>query len=240
VVEDNQDKTGRNNMGIFKKIMKKQPSAKAKGTIRKMLANPVIDPDPKEFAKNFKKPLTPKKAPAKSPSQPNREAMIKNAISNLKTKTPRAIANKTPTAMKPPVISPLSQGPGGSSFKRSSPKPATRTAGSTESVSNQPSVQGAVKRLAKGPGLKKGGSVQKMKRGGKCRWCRQLCKRRSKKSLPSKDSTFASSITSCTDRIAPDSGVARGLGRAASPFKKGGLAIKGQGKAFLKTARDNG
>jgi hypothetical protein len=161
VVEDKQGKTGRNNMGIFKKIMKKQPSAKAKGTIRKMLANPVIDPDPKEFAKNFKKPLTPKKAPAKSPSQPNREAMIKNAISNLKTKTPRAIANKTPTAMKPPVISPLSQGPYGRSLKRSSPKPATRTAGSTESVSNQPSVQGAVKRLAKGPGMKKGGVVKK-------------------------------------------------------------------------------
>jgi hypothetical protein len=40
VVEDKQGKTGRNNMGIFKKIMKKQPSAKAKGTIRKMLANP--------------------------------------------------------------------------------------------------------------------------------------------------------------------------------------------------------
>jgi hypothetical protein len=166
VVEDKQGKTGRNNMGIFKKIMKKQPSAKAKGTIRKMLANPVIDPDPKEFAKNFKKPLTPKKAPAKSPSQPNREAMIKNAISNLKTKTPRAIANKTPTAMKPPVISPLSQGPYGRSLKRSSPKPATRTAGSTESVSNQPSVQGAVKRLAKGPGLKDGGSVKKYKAGG--------------------------------------------------------------------------
>jgi hypothetical protein len=153
-------------MGIFKKIMKKQPSAKGEGTIRKMLANPVIDPDPKEFAKNFKKPLTPKKAPAKSPSQPNREGMIKNAISNLKTKTPRAIANKTPTAMKPPVISPLSQGPYGRSLKRSSPKPATRTAGSTESVSNQPSVQGAVKRLAKGPGLKDGGSVKKYKAGG--------------------------------------------------------------------------
>jgi hypothetical protein len=33
----------------------------------------------------------------------------------------------------------------------------------------------------------------------KCRWCRQLSKRRSKKNLPSKNSTFASSITSCTE-----------------------------------------
>jgi hypothetical protein len=81
VVEDKQGKTGRNNMGIFKKLSKQikanNPSAKAEGTIRKMLANPVIDPDPKEFAKNFKKPLAPKKAPANSPGQPNREAMIK-------------------------------------------------------------------------------------------------------------------------------------------------------------------
>jgi hypothetical protein len=237
VVEDKQGKTGRNNMGIFKKIMKKQPSAKAKGTIRKMLANPVIDPDPKEFAKNFKKPLTPKKAPAKSPSQPNREAMIKNAISNLKTKTPRAIANKTPTAMKPPVISPLSQGPYGRSLKRSSPKPATRTAGSTESVSNQPSVQGAVKRLAKGPGLKKGGVCTKNETRWKCRWCRQLSKRRSKKNLPSKKAPLQVA-SRLAQRIAPDSLVAGGLRRAASPFKKGGLAID---KAkLLKTARDNG
>jgi hypothetical protein len=54
-------------------------------------------------------------------------------------------------------------------------------------------------KLKKGPGMKDGGSVQKMKRGWKCRWCRQLSKRRSKKSLPSKNSTFASSITSCTE-----------------------------------------
>jgi hypothetical protein len=38
-------------------------------------------------------------------------------------------------------------------------------------------------------------------------------------------------------RIAPDSLVAGGLRKAASPFKKGGLAIKGQGKAFLKSKR---
>jgi hypothetical protein len=139
-------------MGIFKKLSKqikaKNPSAKGeetknrKGLIGKILGR------------------------MKPPGQPNREGMIKNAISKLKTKTPRAIANKTPTAMKPPVISPLSQGPYGRSLKRSSPKPATRTAGSTESVSNQPSVQGAVKRLAKGPGLKDGGSVKKYKAGG--------------------------------------------------------------------------
>jgi hypothetical protein len=34
-------------MGIFKKIMKKKPSKKGKGTIRKILGSPVIDPDPK-------------------------------------------------------------------------------------------------------------------------------------------------------------------------------------------------
>jgi hypothetical protein len=236
VVEDKQDKTGRNNMGIFKKIMKKQPSAKAKGTIRKMLANPVIDPDPKEFAKNFKKPLTPKKAPAKSPSQPNREAMMKNAISNLKTKTPRAIANKTPTAMKPPVISPLSQGPYGRSLKRSSPKPATRTAGSTESVSNQPSVQGAVKRLAKGPGLKKGGSVQKMKRGSSAGGVGNFAKGAARKIYQAKTAPLQVA-SRLAQRIAPDSLVAGGLRKAASPFKKGGLAIKGQGKAFKNSKR---
>jgi hypothetical protein len=35
-------------------------------------------------------------------------------------------------------------------------KPAARSAGSTESVNNQPSAQEEVKKLAKGPGMKTG------------------------------------------------------------------------------------
>jgi hypothetical protein len=78
-----------------------------------------------------------------------------------------------------------------------------------------------------------GGSVQKMKGGGRVK---SLVTGAARKAYQAKTAPLQVA-SRLAQKIAPDSGVARGLGRAASPFKKGGLAIKGQGKAFLKSKR---
>ena len=109
------------------------------------------------------KRITKTKAPVKKPGIRGNQSALKSPANVAKQIATAGVSFKTkaPTAMKPPVMSSLRQDPGGSSFKRSSPKPAARSAGSTESVNNQPSVQGAVKKLAKGPGMRTGGLASK-------------------------------------------------------------------------------
>jgi hypothetical protein len=108
--------------------------------------------------------ITKTKTPVKNPgSRVTIQSALKSPASVAKQIATAGVSKKTkaPTAMKPPVMSSLRQDPGGSSFKRSSPKPAARSAGSTESVNNQPSAQEEVKKLAKGPGMKTGGLASK-------------------------------------------------------------------------------
>jgi hypothetical protein len=81
-----------------------------------------------------------------------------------------------------------------------------------------------------------GGSVQKMKRGGSAGGVGNFAKGAARKAYQAKTAPLQVA-SRLAQRIAPDSLVAGGLRRAASPFKKGGLAIKGQGKAFLKSKR---
>jgi hypothetical protein len=90
--------------------------------------------------------------------------------------------------------------------------------------------------MMKAKGYKDGGSVQKMKRGGSAGGVGNFAKGAARKIYQAKTAPLQVA-SRLAQKIAPDSGVARGLGRAASPFKKGGLAIKGQGKAFLKSKR---
>jgi hypothetical protein len=78
-----------------------------------------------------------------------------------------------------------------------------------------------------------GGSVQKMKGGGRVK---SLVTGAARKAYQAKTAPLQVA-SRLAQRIAPDSLVAGGLRKAASPFKKGGLAIKGQGKAFLKSKR---
>ena len=91
-------------------------------------------------------------------------------------------------------------------------------------------------KLKKGPGMKDGGSVQKMKRGSSAGGVGNFAKGAARKAYQAKTAPLQVA-SRLAQKIAPDSGVARGLGRAASPFKKGGLAIKGQGKAFKNSKR---
>jgi hypothetical protein len=91
-------------------------------------------------------------------------------------------------------------------------------------------------KLKKGPGMKDGGSVQKMKRGSSAGGVGNFAKGAARKAYQLKTAPLQVA-SRLAQKIAPDSGVARGLGRAASPFKKGGLAIKGQGKAFKNSKR---
>jgi hypothetical protein len=91
-------------------------------------------------------------------------------------------------------------------------------------------------KVGKGPGLKDGGSVQKMKRGSSAGGVGNFAKGAARKAYQLKTAPLQVA-SRLAQKIAPDSGVARGLGRAASPFKKGGLAIKGQGKAFKNSKR---
>jgi hypothetical protein len=72
------------------------------------------------------------------------------------------------------------------------------------------------------------GSVQKMKGGGRVK---SLVTGAARKAYQAKTAPLQVA-SRLAQRIAPDSLVAGGLRKAASPFKKGGLAIKGQGKAF--------
>jgi hypothetical protein len=90
--------------------------------------------------------------------------------------------------------------------------------------------------MMKAKGYKDDGSVQKMKRGGSAGGAGNFLKGAARKAYQAKTAPLQVA-SRLAQKIAPDSGVARGLGRAASPFKKGGLAIKGQGKAFLKSKR---
>jgi hypothetical protein len=90
--------------------------------------------------------------------------------------------------------------------------------------------------MMKAKGYKDNGSVQKMKRGGSAGGVGNFAKGAARKIYQAKTAPLQVA-SRLAQKIAPDSGVARGLGRAASPFKKGGLAIKGQGKAFLKSKR---
>jgi hypothetical protein len=90
--------------------------------------------------------------------------------------------------------------------------------------------------MMKAKGYKDDGSVQKMKRGGSAGGAGNFLKGAARKIYQAKTAPLQVA-SRLAQKIAPDSGVARGLGRAASPFKKGGLAIKGQGKAFLKSKR---
>jgi hypothetical protein len=90
--------------------------------------------------------------------------------------------------------------------------------------------------MMKAKGYKDGGSVQKMKRGGSAGGVGNFAKGAARKIYQAKTAPLQVA-SRLAQRIAPDSGVAGGLRRAASPFKKGGLAIKGQGKAFLKSKR---
>jgi hypothetical protein len=109
--------------------------------------------------------ITKTKTPVRNPGSrvTIQSALMKSPASVAKQIATAGVSKKTkaPTAMKPPVMSSLRQDPGGSSFKRSSPKPAARSAGSTESVNNQPSAQEEVKKLAKGPGMKTSGLASK-------------------------------------------------------------------------------
>jgi hypothetical protein len=90
--------------------------------------------------------------------------------------------------------------------------------------------------MMKAKGYKDGGSVQKMKRGGSAGGVGNFAKGAARKIYQAKTAPLQVA-SRLAQRIAPDSLVAGGLRRAASPFKKGGLAIKGQGKAFLKSKR---
>jgi hypothetical protein len=90
--------------------------------------------------------------------------------------------------------------------------------------------------MMKAKGYKDGGSVQKMKRGGSAGGVGNFAKGAARKAYQAKTAPLQVA-SRLAQRIAPDSLVAGGLRKAASPFKKGGLAIKGQGKAFLKSKR---
>jgi hypothetical protein len=73
-----------------------------------------------------------------------------------------------------------------------------------------------------------------MKRGGSAGGVGNFAKGAARKAYQAKTAPLQVA-SRLAQRIAPDSLVAGGLRKAASPFKKGGLAIKGQGKAFLKS-----
>jgi hypothetical protein len=80
------------------------------------------------------------------------------------------------------------------------------------------------------------GSVQKMKRGSSAGGVGNFVKGAARKAYQLKTAPLQVA-SRLAQRIAPDSLVAGGLRKAASPFKKGGLAIKGQGKAFKNSKR---
>jgi hypothetical protein len=90
--------------------------------------------------------------------------------------------------------------------------------------------------MMKTKGYKAGGSVQKMKRGGSAGGAGNFLKGAARKIYQAKTAPLQVA-SRLAQRIAPDSLVAGGLRKAASPFKKGGLAIKGQGKAFKNSKR---
>ena len=149
--------------------MKKQPSTKGKGTIKKILGSP-------------------KKNPIKASTpivKPNREGMLKNAINKFKTRPPQTPVRKAP-AKRPPgggrptppaapkaapnldpamlakVRSKLQQESTRRGSSNSSKPVAKKTSGSSSAGSSQkdqPSEVSKVKKKFKGPGMKAGGLV---------------------------------------------------------------------------------
>ena len=85
--------------------MKKQPSTKGKGTIRKILGSPVIDPDPKN-RKPKNKPI--KKQILKAPSREEAKAAMKKAMSpaNVAKKIASAGVSRSPLTSIPKVPKP--------------------------------------------------------------------------------------------------------------------------------------
>ena len=93
-------------MGIFKKIMKKQPSTKGKGKIKKILARGmVVDPDPRN-RRPKNKPI--KDKILKAPSREEAKAAMKKSMSqaNVAKKIASAGVSRSPLTSIPKVPKP--------------------------------------------------------------------------------------------------------------------------------------
>ena len=228
--------------------MKKKPSKKGKGTIRKILGSPLIDPDPRN-RKPKKKPI--KDKILKAPSKPNRESMFKDAISKFKTRPPQTPVRKAP-AKRPPgggrptppaapkavpnldpamlakVRSKLQQESIRRGSSNSSKPVAKKTSGSSSAGSSQkdqPSEVSKVKKKFKGPGMKAGGAVKAkgMARGGMMK-SKGMARGGMMKSKGMK-----------AGGMMKTKGYARG--GAVNKRKATGAAKRGFGKAYMKSKR---
>jgi|10_taG_2_1085330.scaffolds.fasta_scaffold68630_2 hypothetical protein len=127
-------------MGIFKKLMKKRPSTKAAGGIKKSLRK---ERDIPKVPRGEKKPGVQPKKPAKT-AVPNLDPAMMNKVRSKLIKGTRGSSNSS----KPVTKKTLGSGGVGSSQK------------------DQPSEVSKVKKKIKGPGFKSGGMASKGKATG--------------------------------------------------------------------------
>ena len=215
-------------MGIFKKKMAKRPST-GKGKIRKILARGrVVDPDPRN--RRPKLPIPKKKAP----SSPNREDMFKNAI--LTTRPPQTPVRKAPAKRPPgggrpipPAVSTAAP-----NIKPKVPKPPRGPRTPPPPPAKQPKAVPAIMTPPTIPRLRdpRGGG-----RGGRDAGTPKKPTKRSKSSVAgigSSSEAFEQKETLESEKAKKK---LKGPGMKKGGLVGGGLAIKGQGKAFLNSKR---